>query len=137
MSFIRRLLSKYFLYLENRFKGTRTLRTATKPHDMDLLGTLIGYSVTGYEIKIFCNKIRYHQKYSRWYVPSTNIDLYRVYSTTSQDAPDSLKKACSLEITIPPPRDTFFSDEFQKDAAIEWYLDLLTERMSPEDRFNG
>lgn len=137
MSFIRRLLLSFLLHLARRFKGTQTINTITKPADLDLIGTLTGYSVTGWEIKIYCSKIRYQKQYSRWYVPSTSIDLYRVYSVVSQDAPESLKKACNLDITIPPPRDTFFSDEFQKDAAIEWYLDLLTERMSPEDRFNG
>ncbi|MDR3392286.1 MAG: hypothetical protein P4L77_11190 [Sulfuriferula sp.] len=137
MSFIRRFLSRCFLFVERRLKGNKSVKNISLPEDQDFVGVLTGYSVTGYEIKIYCSKVRYRKKYSRWYVPPSNIDLYHVYSTVSADAPDSLKAACALEITIPPPHPDFLNFEFQKDAAIEWYLDLLIQRMSPGDRFNS
>jgi len=137
MHFIRRILSRCFLFVEKRLKGNKSFTNITIPEDHDLVGWLEGYSVTGYRIKIFCSKVRYRKQYSRWYVPASNIDLYHVYSVVSPDAPAALKQACSLEITIPPPHPEFLNTEFQKDAAIEWYLDLLIQRIPNEDRFNG
>lgn len=137
MHFIRRFLSRCFLFVEKRIKGNKQFKEISAPEDQDLVGTLTGYSVTGYQIQIYCNKVRYRKKYSRWYVPPSNIDLYHVYSVVSNDAPASLKAACALEITIPPPHPEFLNTDFQKDAAIEWYLDLLIQRMQPEDRFNS
>lgn len=137
MHFIRRILSRCFLFVEKRLKGNKSFVEITVPEDRDLVGWLEGYSVTGYQIKIFCSKVRYRKQYTRWYVPTSNIDLYHVYSVVSHDAPPALKAACALEITIPPPHPEFFNTEYQKDAAIEWYLDLLIQRMPVEDRFNG
>jgi hypothetical protein len=137
MHFIRRVLSRCFLFVEKRLKGNKSFTDITIPEDRDLVGWLEGYSVTGYRIKIFCSKVRYRKQYSRWYVPTSNIDLYHVYSVVSHDAPTALREACALEITIPPPHPEFLNTEFQKDAAIEWYLDLLIQRMPVEDRFNG
>jgi hypothetical protein len=137
MQFIRRLLSGCFLILERWFKGHHLIRNITLPEHRDLVGTLTGYSVTGFRITVYCERIVYQKRYTRWYVPHDEITLFRVYSNVSIDAPASLREACSLEITIPPPHPEFISDSYQKEAAIEWYLDLLIHRMRPEDRFNG
>lgn len=137
MYFIRRWLSRCFLFVEKRFKGNKTFRDVTIPEDRDLLGTLTGYSVTGYKITIYCSKMRIEKKHSRWYIPITNIDLYHLYSVVSPDAPQALKDACALELRIPAPLPEFLSTEFQKDAAIECYLDLLIQRMPADERFNS
>jgi hypothetical protein len=123
--------------VEKQFKGNMSFTDITIPEDRDLVGWLEGHSVTGYRIKIFCSKVRYRKQYSRWYVPSTEIDLYHVYSVVSDDAPEPLKEACSLEIIVPPPHREFISAEFQKDTAIEWYLDLLIQRIARRDCFNA
>ena len=137
MYFIRRLLSRCFLFVEKRLKGNKIFRDVSNPEDKDLVGTLTGYSVTGYQIRIYCSRQRLQKVHARWYIPTTNIDLYHVYSVVSQDAPQSLKDACALEVRIPSPVPEFLSTEFQKDAAIECYLDLLIQRMKPEDQFNS
>lgn len=137
MYFIRRLLSRCFLFVEKRLKGNKTFRDVSIPEDRDLVGTLTGYSVTGYQIRIFCSKQRLEKIHARWYIPTTSIDLYHVYCVVSQDAPQSLRDACALEIRIPSPLPEFLSTEFHKDAVIECYLDLLIQRMQPEDRFNS
>jgi hypothetical protein len=135
MTLIRRFLSRCFLLVE-KLKGSRSIKETTEYED-PILGTLVGYSVSGYQIQVFCRKKSYRKKYARWFVPPTDLVMYHVYSIISHDAPESLKKACALEITIPRPRPEFLDDEYQKDAAIEWYLDLLIQKMSPADRFNG
>ena len=136
MPFIRRFLSRCFLFVE-KLKGNKSVKDVSTIDTEDLAATLVGYSVSGYEIRIYCHRMRYRKQYSRWFVPASNIDLYNVYCIVSNDAPASLKEACALQITIPSPHPDFLSDAYQKEAAIEWYLDLLIERMRPEDRFNS
>lgn len=136
MIFIRRFLSRCFLFVE-KLKGSKSVKDVSVPSPEDFSATLVGYSVSGWEIRIHCVRKQYQKQYSRWFVPTSSIDLYHVYSVVGSGAPASLREACSLEITIPPPHPDFLSDAYQKDAAIEWYLDLLIQRMRPEDRFNS
>lgn len=57
---------------------------------------------------------------------------YRVFSVVSQDAPDSLKKACELDIDIPALLPHAVSDHGHRQAAVNAYLDILIERLGQE-----
>lgn len=132
MTYIESFLRRGFLFVE-KLKGTKSINETTVFEDPHL-GTLVSHSITGYRVQIFCKKRIYRKRYSRWFIPPTDLVMYDIYSVVSCDAPESLKKACTLEITIPRPRPFFFDESAQRNAAIEWYLDLLIQRVSPSDR---
>jgi hypothetical protein len=119
-----------------RMKGRKVVRLVSSPRDR-FSAHLIGYSTSGYQIQIFCEKKMFQKEYSRWYIRSKNHDIYRVYAVVSPDAPETLRKACELDISFPPLYPEFFSDSFQKDAAVEAYLDSLISVLDPQDRFNA
>lgn len=97
-----------------------------------LVGHLTGYSVAGYEIRLFCQKRRYLKKYSRWFVPDQIHTLYHVYSSVSNDAPANLKTVCELDLNIPAMTPSFVSEKLQKEAAIHAYLDILIAKLKQQ-----
>jgi hypothetical protein len=129
MYFIRHILSRCFLVVE-KLKGSKSITQhplLTRP-DVD---SLTGFSIHGFEIQIFCDDICYEKQYTKWLF-GRRYKLFRLYSHVSARAPEALKRACVLEITIPPPYPSFVLDDYQKEAAIEWYLDLLIRCIQEE-----
>lgn len=126
MQLLKRMLSVAFLFLE-KLKGKKTLHEVKLPKNA--LGHLVGFAVSGYEVRIYCQKKQYKRKYDNWFVPDKNMVVYRVFSVVTNDAPERLKEACELDVDIPCQLSPFVDDEGQKDAAILAYLDLLATRL--------
>jgi hypothetical protein len=120
------MLSVVFLFLE-KLKGKKTLHEVKLPKNA--LGHLVGFAVSGYEVRIYCQKKQYKRKYDNWFVRDKSMVVYRVFSVVTNDAPDRLKEACELDVDIPCQLSPFVDDEGQKDAAILAYLDLLASRL--------
>lgn len=126
MQSLKRMLSVVFLFLE-KLKGKKTLHEVKLPKNA--LGHLVGFAVSGYEVRIYCQKKQYKRKYDNWFVRDKSMVVYRVFSVVTNDAPDRLKEACELDVDIPCQLSPFVDDEGQKDAAILAYLDLLASRL--------
>lgn len=123
--------------LFHRLKGPSSLREV--PTGLGQESILKGESVSGYEINIYCYRKQYRRKYDRWYVPTEYQVLYRVFSRVSDNAPARLKKVCaSLDRDIRPQLPEFLSEDLQKRAAVEAYLQLLQAALvGAEDGFNS
>lgn len=126
---IPRLLC-WFLLLIRRFKGHYFVEEIK--HPKNTLGSLIGYSVSGYTIEIFCQKRHYRRHYDSWFVPNEDHVAYHVFSTASSGAPEILKQACQLDLDIPALLPSFVPDEGQREEVVRTYLDLLIQRLGPE-----
>ncbi len=134
-SFVNWLLSLIYI-LVSRAKGPSIVEELHVPGD--LLGPpLTGHSTDGYEITIYCRKKRYRRRYERWFGSTQDLTMYQVYSTVSSDAPDALRRACELDRDFPPFHPEFISDEVQKEAAINAYLDLVADRLQSGKLFNS
>lgn len=123
---LKKPLGVLFLFHEG-LKGEKTVYEVKLPKNA--LGHLVGFAVSGYEVRIYCQKKQYERKYKNWFVPDKRMVLYRVFSVVTNDAPERLKEACELDIDIPCQLSSFVDDEGQKDAAILAYLDILAHRL--------
>ncbi len=134
--FLNRVLEVIVLFLQ-RLKGPSSLRE-DHPH-LGQGSIMVGQSISGFEITIYCHRKRYRRKYDRWFVPTEYQVLYRVFSRVSDNAPARLKEACqSLDRDIHPQLPEFISDDLQKKAAVEAYLQLLVNKLnSMDDGFNS
>lgn len=93
---------------------------------------LIGYAIAGYQIRLYCQKKRYMQRYLRWHMPSLTYCTFRVFGRVTADAPEALRRACELDIDLPRMTPYFVSESVQKEMAVRAYLDLLIERLTME-----
>lgn len=127
MALLKRLLSGIFLYFE-KLKGKKTVYEIRLPKNA--LGHLTGLNVSGYEVRIYCQKKQYKRSYDNRFIPDKYMTVYNVFSVVSSDAPEKLRDACELEADIPCQLSSFIDDDGQKDAAIQAYLDLLAHRLN-------
>jgi hypothetical protein len=123
---IQRWVDAFFSLVE-RLKGEKTVREMHSPGDY--LVHLTGYSVSGYEIRLYCQKKIYIREYWRWFIPNEYYVTFRVFSVVSNDAPSTLKNACELELDLPAMMPKFLSHEVQKECAIQAYLDILIAKI--------
>ena len=123
---MKRFLNLFGMIFE-KIKGTTTVMEVSTPKN--LIAHLTGYSIYGYEIQIFCQKRHYRRNYDKWYVPNANHVAYRVFSMVTNDAPDTLKKACELDIVIPQLLSETIDEKRQRQAAIDAYLDILAQTL--------
>lgn len=119
----KRLVTFVFLWFE-RLKGVRKVSQSV------VIQTQRGNSLrvihqSGYDITIYCQRREYMREYSSWYAPLTTYVVYHVFSTTTNDAPDLIKQACKLDVTLPRLLPSYIVDEIQKRFAIDAYVDLL------------
>lgn len=126
MTLLKSLLSDLLLYLE-RLKGKKTVYEVKLPKNA--LGHLVGYAVSGYEVRIYCQKKQYKRMYDSRLIPDKDTVLFRVFSVVSNDAPALLREACELDVDIPCQLSPLIDDEGQKDAAIQAYLDMLAAKL--------
>lgn len=130
---MKRALFKYFgafLLFWESLKGKKTVREIK--HPKNALGHLVGYSVAGYTLEIYCQRKHYRRSYDKWFIPNKDHMAYRVFSVVSADAPDSLKKACELDVDIPALLPPAIDDHAHRQAVVNAYLDLLIERLGHE-----
>lgn len=124
MQLIKSFIS-FFLIMIERLKGKKIVIDVSIPNNV--VGHLIGYSIHGYEMQIFCKKKHYRRKYDKWFIPNDDHAAYEVFSIVSNDAPDSLKKACKLELVIPRLLAEPVSESMQRQAVVDAYLDILAQ----------
>jgi len=126
MIWFQKYLDALFL-LVKRLKGRSSVREEYRPPD--LVAFLTGYSISGYEVRLYCQKKYYVREYWRWWVPNLRFTTFYVFATATNDAPASLRMACDFEVELPPQAPWFLSTSLQRKAAIRAYLDLVIERM--------
>lgn len=126
MTAVQNVLDALFLLFKG-LKGKSSVREEYRPPD--LMAFLTGYSISGYEVRLYCQKKYYIREYWRWFVPNEHFATYRVFSAVTNDAPTSLKHACEFEVELPPMAPSFLSLNLQRKAAVQAYLDIVIERM--------
>jgi hypothetical protein len=100
-------------------------------HPKNFLGSLVGYSVSGYTIEIFCQRRQYRRSYVKWFIPDKDHISYHVYSRVSPEAPAILQQACELDLDIPALLPAFVPDSGQREEVVRAYLDILIQRLGP------
>lgn len=127
---INSLLSAFIILVE-QLKGNKVFQEIKHPRNC--LGQLAGYSIAGYRIEIFCQRKHYRRVYEAWFIPNTNHIAYRVFSVVTADAPERLKEACKLDIDIPALLPEIVGDHMLRQAAVDAYLDILIEKLGPDE----
>lgn len=130
-----RLLASLMAYWVERIKGPRTTEEVVVPRTRS--EGLTGHSVSGYEISIHCQERRYKIRYKRWWMASDEFRLFNVFATVTGDAPDRLKEACKLEMTLPVLLSSLAATEKQREAVINAYLDILIARLETSITFSA
>lgn len=123
---VQNCLDTLFLFFKG-LKGRSSVREEYRPPD--LVAFLTGYSVSGYEIRLYCQKKYYIREYWNWWIPNVRFCTYRVFSAVTNDAPELLRMACEYDVELPPQVPRFLSLNMQRKAAVQAYLDILIERM--------
>lgn len=123
---VQRGVDAFLVFLE-KLKGKRIVKERFRPSE--LIAHLTGYSVSGYDIRLYCQPKYYVREYLWWFVPNKSYASYRVFSVVSNDAPLALKQACELETDFPAMAHDLASNAVQKETAVQAYLDLLIERI--------
>lgn len=127
MSVLQRVVTQGFL-LYQRLKGTRRITQAVVIQT-DRANTLRVIHRSGYDITIYCQRMEFLQEFSRWLLPSKKYETYQLFSTTTNDAPELIRQACRLEVTLPRLMPFFIDEEMQKRSAIDAYVDLITDKL--------
>ena len=118
----KRLLAAFHMLIE-RVRGPKVMEHIY--HPTDSVGRLVASAIFGYELSIYCKRIRYQRKFKRWWVPTQTIDLYEISSRASSNAPTELLRACEVTVVLPALLPAAVDTDLQAHAVIEAYLDIL------------
>jgi hypothetical protein len=127
MSVLKRLLTRGYLWIE-RVKGPKKVSQAVVIQT-ERANTLRVIHQSGYDITIYCQRKEFLKEYEWDAIPVRTYTVYYVFSRATYDAPELMKQACRLEVTFPPLIPEFADEEIQKRAAIDAYVDLLTDKL--------
>ena len=126
MSLLMRLATRGFLWVEHcrgskKFQQEIVIQTNRR-------NTLRVIHHSGYDITIYCQRVQYQTSYSLWPWKKTHL-AYQLFSTTTSDAPELIRRACDLSVTLPALCPSYVEDEVQKLYAIDAYVDLITDKL--------
>jgi hypothetical protein len=99
------------------------------------IASLTVHSVHGYEVTLNCEATYFKRLFDRWYVPSRKMAVYRISAIVPPNSPQRLKEA-ALDFTATFPRECMYwlGEVYQKQRAIEAYLDLLLAKLDRRSR---
>jgi hypothetical protein len=127
MSVLKRLLTRGYLWFE-RIKGPKKVSQAVVIQT-ERANTLRVIHQSGYDITIYCQRKEFLKEYEWDAMPTQTYVVYYVFSRATFDAPELIKQACRLEVTFPPLVPQYLDEEVQKRAAIDAYVDLITDKL--------
>ena len=105
-------------------------RVALDMEVVNHVSSLTAYSVHGHEVTIHCHATYFKREYSRWWMPPRRMAVYSISAIVPPDAPVRLREAAGDFTANIPRACTVFTDEvYQKQRAVEAYLDLLLAKM--------
>ena len=117
----KRFLSQLYLLCKH-WRGPD--RLFVESFNIDSQCSLTAVSLDQYEISIQCLERRYNVVSA--HTPHREpIVVYELSAWASQNAPELLKDACRLKITLPRPYPTWVLKEYHVDRVLQQYLDLL------------
>jgi hypothetical protein len=93
------------------------------------VASLTAYSVHGSEVTIHCQATYFRREFSRWWMPSKRMAVYSMSAIVPPDAPPRLRDVIDFTINIPRECTVFTREVYQKQRAVEAYLDLLLAKM--------
>lgn len=86
-----------------------------------------------FEIIIHCEQINYTCEFSTLWPKSKTMTVYRVYSTCSDNTPQTYKELFQLELNIPSPISCKASEVLQIRSAIDAYVTLIHSLPKPNN----
>jgi hypothetical protein len=90
------------------------------------VASLTAYSVFGYDVTIQCHATYFKRVFKRFYIPNRRMAVYSINTVVPPNAPCSLQQvAGSFSANVPRECAFFLREVYQKQRAIEAYLDLL------------
>jgi hypothetical protein len=94
------------------------------------VASLTVHSLQGYDITINCEATYFKRIFERSYMPVTKMAVYRISSIVPPDAPARLQEVGG-DFTVTIPRECLYwrAERYQKQHAIEAYLDLLLAKL--------
>jgi hypothetical protein len=97
---------------------------------INYVASLTAYSLHGYEVTINCEATYYKRIFHRWYMPKRTMAVYEISSIVRHDAPERLRDiAGQFVVTMPRECMYWLGERYQKQQAIEAYLDLLLAKL--------
>lgn len=108
-------------------RGPRVIKDVTESRTQ--VEALVGYSIEGFELAIYCQERSYLCMYESWFVRDRLYKTYLVYASITGVAPQAIMDVCTIERSFPQLLHPRLSSQQQKEAAIGAYLDLLAEKM--------
>ncbi|EKD22631.1 MAG: hypothetical protein ACD_84C00031G0002 [uncultured bacterium] len=126
MELLNRLFKILFLLIV-RLKGKNKF-IEVKCNDV-VIGRLVAYSILGHEIEICCQKKHYRRQYDKWFISDKDVIVYRVFSITSSNMPEAIKKLFRLDLDIPAFLPVGMCEDTQQHTVINAYVDILLDRL--------
>lgn len=120
-------LAKMLFSLSDQLKGHRLFEdkvTTLNDHTKVEITSSDGFCLT-----ITVTRHVYQEHYSRRLFRSKKHRLYTVHGVASPDAPDSLKRAVSGEVSFPPLLPWFFTEELQRTYVVRAYVQIVRDRV--------
>lgn len=94
------------------------------------VASLTVHTLHGYEVTINCEATYFKRIFKRFYVPDRKMAVYRISLIAPPNAPGRLTNVASdFIVTIPRECLYWLGERYQKQRAIEAYLDLLLAKL--------
>lgn len=117
-----------FLYsVLSKVKGHRA--TFQLPPNGDNLQPAMVVSIGGFVVSFYCQEFRYVTKYKNRFVTDNAFSTFKVYATTTVNAPEKLKKAIESDIYLPIPTNVPVKPGTVKKLLLETYFDILIQKL--------
>lgn len=114
----------------------RTCRRVIGPSrvmfDQDVLNhvaSLTVHHVHGSQVTLNCHATYYKRIFQRLWVPTRRMAVYRISAIVTADAPQSLRDIAGEFAATFPRECHWMGEHYQKQRAIEAYLDLLLAKL--------
>lgn len=122
----KRFFSRLYLLLRHWAEPTRLYVDSFEPVNQH---TLTVTSVVGFDISIRCIERNYREIPVDGERQVRAVSVYELSASVTDDAPQALKDATQIKISLPQPYPKWVSSDLQVDRVIQQYLDLLTRHI--------
>jgi hypothetical protein len=93
------------------------------------VASLTVHSVHGCQVTLNCQATYYKRIFQRLWVPTRRMAVYRISAIVTADAPQLLRDVAGEFAATFPRECHWLGEQYQKQRAIEAYLDLLVAKL--------
>ena len=126
MKSIKVIIAYIYFFLFGRF-STRTVEKV-KEVEQDTSQMFV-VSIKGFITTFYCKRIKFVVKHNLWFLPDLYFKIYKLYATTTDDAPDKLKNALQEPCYLPNFNICSVNEFDRRKMLIQAYIDILIKNM--------